>query len=65
MRSREEQPKVRIRIRLACGCHVLARENPFNPTAKFLCRSGMGHSYNQPWVSYVDTEGAMHENKPK
>lgn len=63
MRSREEQSK--IRIRLACGCYVLARENPFNPTAKFLCRSGMGHSYNQPWVFYVDTQGTTHENKPK
>jgi hypothetical protein len=41
-------------VTLACGCVVRLRAKPMNPNSKFLCRSGQGHSYNQPWMFYKD-----------
>jgi hypothetical protein len=43
-----------IKIILACGCVLKLRSKPMGPTSKFTCRSGRGHSYNQPWTSYMD-----------
>ena len=46
-----EQPAL---VTLACGCKIKMRAKPMNQTSKFMCRSGQGHSYNQPWMSYED-----------
>jgi hypothetical protein len=43
-------------MKLACGCWIRVRIRPQNPVGKYMCRSGMGHSYNQPWVAYEDDE---------
>lgn len=47
-------------ITLVCGCRVKMHLKPLNVTSKYICRSGLGHSYNQGWVKYVD--GGTFEN---
>jgi len=51
-----------IRVTLACGCSIRMRSKPMGPTVKYTCRSGLGHSYNQPWSSYQDN-GTDFENR--
>lgn len=43
-----------VRVTLSCGCRVRVRLKPLRGTSRYVCRSGLGHSYNQPWVSYED-----------
>jgi hypothetical protein len=38
------------------------RLKPLRGNAKYVCRSGLGHSYNQPWKSYEDN-GRTFENQ--
>lgn len=45
-----------IQVTLTCGCRLKLRSKPMNPTSKYTCRSGLGHSYNQPWKSYLDSD---------
>lgn len=49
--SRINEPVLTI---LSCGCRIKLRVKPMRPSAKYGCRSNLGHSYNQPWVTYED-----------
>jgi len=42
-----------VMITLVCGCRVGSYLKPMWAASKYMCRSNQGHSYNQPWVSYV------------
>lgn len=55
--SRIDEPVLTI---LSCGCRIKLRVKPMRPSAKYTCRSNMGHSYNQPWASYEDGGRVFH-----
>mgnify|MGYP001612442540 CR=1 FL=1 len=47
---------MQVLVSLKCGCRVRTRNYPLNEQARMGCSSGLGHSYNQPWLSWTDTE---------
>lgn len=51
-----------VSVTLLCGCRMKIRLKPLRGNAKYVCRSGLGHSYNQPWKSYEDN-GRTFENQ--
>jgi hypothetical protein len=41
-----------IVVSLLCGDQITVRNPPLSDKAKYACRAGAEHSYNQAWVSY-------------
>lgn len=48
-----------VTVTLICKCRVKVRTKPMSVTSKYICRSGLGHSYNQGWTRYVDGGGTF------
>ncbi len=41
-----------VRITLACGCTIRARNSPISDRVRYGCDTGAGHGYSLTWVRW-------------